>query len=129
MTVDSSDRIIVADTANGRVQVFNSAGAFLFTFGSFGTGEGQFNFIKGVAVDSADRILVSIPQFHSYGIDIAMAAAISAGCEIEVHRNYSPAAVRSALGEGKITVWPAVPLMFHRLEHPFCPPNKESFYL
>lgn len=70
------------------------------------------NLVKALALSSADRILVSIPQFHSYGIDVAMAAATSAGCEIEVHRNYSPATVRSALGEGKITVWPAVPLMF-----------------
>ncbi len=70
------------------------------------------NLVEALALSSADRVLISIPQFHSYGIDVALAAATTAGCETELHRNYSPATARSALGKGKITVWPAVPLMF-----------------
>ena len=39
--VDSTDRIIVADFQNHRVQVFDSSGNFLFTFGSQGSAIGQ----------------------------------------------------------------------------------------
>ena len=70
------------------------------------------NLADALALSSADRILVSIPLCHSYGIDFAVAATVTAGCEIELHRQFSAASARVALGEGKITVWPAVPLMF-----------------
>jgi long-chain acyl-CoA synthetase len=43
---------------------------------------------------------------------MALAAANTAGCEIELHSQYSPALTRSALVERAITLWPAVPLMF-----------------
>src|SRR6266480_1281304 len=43
VAVDGNKNLYVADTFNGRVQVFDSAGKFKFTFGSFGARNGQFN--------------------------------------------------------------------------------------
>ena len=52
-------RRIVVDTWNHRVQVFAQDGTFLFRFGSFGSGAGQFHLPCGVAVDSDGTIVVS----------------------------------------------------------------------
>ena len=41
------------------LQVFDSDGDFLFTFGTSGEGNGQFNAPTGVAVDSNDNIIVA----------------------------------------------------------------------
>jgi len=42
VTVDKDNRIVVCDRNNFRVQVFNSSGEFLFTFGRKGTDNGEF---------------------------------------------------------------------------------------
>jgi len=54
----SLDRIFVSDTGNQRVQVFDSAGNFLFHFGEQGSGPGQFLFPYGLAA-SADLLYVA----------------------------------------------------------------------
>ena len=64
VTVDNSDRIIVADGGNERVQAFDSSGNFLFKFGSTGTGPGQFTGIGNLATDSSDRIIVADGSNH-----------------------------------------------------------------
>lgn len=46
-------------THNLVLQVFNSDGDFMFTFGSSGEGNGQFNAPTGIAVDSNDNIIVA----------------------------------------------------------------------
>ncbi len=56
--VDSNDRIIVADTGNNRIQVFDSTGTFQFAFGTF-NGGGQLAYPEDVAVDKNDRIIVA----------------------------------------------------------------------
>jgi len=56
IAVDSSDRIIVIDTNNNRIQVFDSSGNFLFKFRSSGL---------GVAADSSDRIIVAESRNNS----------------------------------------------------------------
>ena len=45
--------VYVADTGDGRVEVFSSAGAYLAQIGSPGTGDGQVVAPTGVAVDAA----------------------------------------------------------------------------
>ena len=47
----------VADGSNHRVQVFAPDGTFLFQFGSFGTGEGQFGSIEELAVGAGRQRL------------------------------------------------------------------------
>jgi len=64
VATDSSDRIIVMDRGNNRIEVFDSTGAFKFEFGSLGSGPGQFNFPAGVATDSSDRIIVADRKNH-----------------------------------------------------------------
>jgi len=51
--------IYVSDSNNHRIQVFDSAGNFLFKFGSLGSGDGQFGDPFGIAVDSMKNIYVT----------------------------------------------------------------------
>ena len=59
IAVDSAGNIYVADTANNSVQVFNSLGNPWLTFGSSGTGNGEFFSPTGIAVDSDGKIYVA----------------------------------------------------------------------
>jgi hypothetical protein len=59
ITVDSTGRIWVADTPNHRLNVYDSAGVFLASFGSFGSGDGQFKSPKQLAAGADDRIWVA----------------------------------------------------------------------
>ena len=43
--------VYVADTGNNRIEVFDYDLNFLFTFGTYGTGDGEFNSPYGVATD------------------------------------------------------------------------------
>ena len=59
MAVDSAGNVYVADRGNDRIQKFTSAGVFLAEWGIFGTGEGEFNTLQGVAVDGAGNVYVA----------------------------------------------------------------------
>ena len=50
IAVAPDGRVYVADGSNHRVQVFAPDGTFLFQFGSFGTGQGQFGAITEIEV-------------------------------------------------------------------------------
>ncbi len=61
----NNDRIIVADSNNHRVQVFDKHGNFLFTFGIIGSDNGEFDEPYGVAYDpNNDRIIVADSNNH-----------------------------------------------------------------
>jgi outer membrane protein assembly factor BamB len=49
IAVSRDGRVYVADGTNHRVQIFTPDGKFLFQFGSFGTGQGQFGDIQEIA--------------------------------------------------------------------------------
>jgi len=55
----SSGNIVVVDSGNDRVQIFDSTGTFLSEFGSSGDGNGEFNFPIGAAINSLSRIIIS----------------------------------------------------------------------
>ena len=59
VAVDSSDNIVVADTGNNRIQIFDSSGGFIKKFGSFGAGDGQFKSPFDVTFDSSGNIVVA----------------------------------------------------------------------
>jgi uncharacterized repeat protein (TIGR01451 family) len=64
IAVDSAGRILVADSYNNRVQVFDAAGRFLFKLGKnggngeHGSGHGEFQSPSDVAADAAGHIIV-----------------------------------------------------------------------
>lgn len=62
VTATLDGRILVADTGNHRVQIFNSDGTPLYQFGKVGNKPGQFSFPQGVAVNSKGRIYVADTQ-------------------------------------------------------------------
>lgn len=59
---DSS--IVVADSSNHRVQVFDSSGIHEHSFGSHGKGQGEFDGLAGVAVSQSGLIVVSDRYNH-----------------------------------------------------------------
>jgi DNA-binding beta-propeller fold protein YncE len=60
LAVAPDGRLFVADMLNFRVQVFDSGGGFLATFGALGAGSvGAFDKIKGIAFDTFGNVYVT----------------------------------------------------------------------
>lgn len=59
VAVGSNNTVLVADSPNHRVQIYNAQGGYVATLGSHGTGAYQLNWPRGVAVDSSDNIYVA----------------------------------------------------------------------
>src|SRR5207253_8514418 len=72
----------VADTQNQQVKVLSDTGATLLMFGSKGSGNGQFQFPRGVTVDADGSIWVSdsirgiVQHFTSTGTYLAQLGAL-----------------------------------------------------
>ena len=65
--------LYVADNVNDNIQKFDSTGSYISQFGSFGTGNGQFDHLRGIAIDSSGNIYAvdghnnRIEKFNSTG--------------------------------------------------------------
>jgi DNA-binding beta-propeller fold protein YncE len=59
VAVNKDGDVFVTDTMNDRVEIFDSDGSFISTFGSNGDGPGYFARPKGIAVDADDHIWVA----------------------------------------------------------------------
>lgn len=59
IVIDQQGRLLVSDTGNKRVQVFDTDGNFITQFGSSGAGDGRFNEPVGLAVDQAGNTYVA----------------------------------------------------------------------
>ena len=59
MAISGSGDILVADTVNNRIQKFDLDGNHLLSFGSLGTGDGEFELPGGIAVSSNDFVYVA----------------------------------------------------------------------
>lgn len=66
--VDSEGRLYVVDTANFRVQIFDSEGNHLKSFGKPGDALGAFARPKGIAIDSDNNIYVADAYFGNFQI-------------------------------------------------------------
>jgi probable HAF family extracellular repeat protein len=53
-----TENILVSDSGNNRVQIFNSAGVFQSQFGTVGSGYAQFGNPSGIAIDPTSRNIV-----------------------------------------------------------------------
>jgi len=56
---DSCGGILVVDSGNHRLQAFDMLGTLLSTYGSLGSGAGQFSSPQGLAVDGNGQVLVA----------------------------------------------------------------------
>lgn len=52
MAIDPQDQLYCADDPNNRIEVFDVDGTPLFTFGTFGNGDGQLDNPRGVCMDA-----------------------------------------------------------------------------
>ncbi|NOZ51163.1 MAG: TIGR03663 family protein [Chloroflexi bacterium] len=74
LTFDHQGRLLVADTGNKRIQIFDAEGNAISQFGGAGLDNGLFDEPVGVAVDTNDNIYVSdawnerIQKFDSNGV-------------------------------------------------------------
>lgn len=66
---------------------------------------------RAIGVCADDRLLLTIPLHHSYGIDQGLLTAVFAGCTVELRDGFELSSVRAALQDG-VTVLPAVPFLF-----------------
>lgn len=57
--MDLSGNILVVDSGNHRILRFSNTGGYIDQWGSLGSGNGQFNFPVGVAVDTAGNVFVA----------------------------------------------------------------------
>lgn len=65
LTVDGKGNLYVVDSMNGRIQIFDSEGKFIRSFGQFGDAPGMFARPKGIAVDSEGHIYVVDAAFNN----------------------------------------------------------------
>ena len=56
--VSHGNRYFVSDCNGNCIKVFSEEGDFLYQFGREGTGDGEFDFPAGLAVDKSDRLVV-----------------------------------------------------------------------
>ncbi len=56
------DKIFVSDTTARLIKVYRNNGKFLYEFGRYGTGHGEFDFPAGIAIDKTGHLLVTDAQ-------------------------------------------------------------------
>lgn len=58
IAIDADNHVYVSDVRNDRILKFSSEGTLLAQWGTFGSGDGQFNDPRGVAVDADGNVYV-----------------------------------------------------------------------
>jgi len=56
--VDGSGNVFVGDNVSAAIRKYTNSGTFLTSWGSGGSGDGQFNYPWGVAVDGSGNVFV-----------------------------------------------------------------------
>lgn len=70
VAVGPDNTIIVADSSNHRVQVFDANGKFLKEFGQYGNGEGEFDCLAGVAVNRIGQYIIADRYNHRIQVSL-----------------------------------------------------------
>jgi long-chain acyl-CoA synthetase len=68
-----------------------------------------------MALTPKDRVLAALPFSHSYGLNGALLAPLWAGATVVLIERFSPEDVVAAIARHRVTVFPGVATMFHRL--------------
>ncbi len=98
----------------------------LYTRGTTGRPKGVVSTHAGIAAQidalvgawswtAVDRTLLVLPLHHVHGIINVVGCALWAGAVCEMPRGFDAAATWSRLGSGEISVFTAVPTVYHRL--------------
>jgi fatty-acyl-CoA synthase len=66
-------------------------------------------------MEAADRVLVVVPLFHSFGLAILALPTLHVGGALVLHAHFDPDAVWRTVGEERIRFFGAVPTMFRAL--------------
>ncbi|KAL7640842.1 UNVERIFIED_CONTAM: hypothetical protein RMT77_009117 [Armadillidium vulgare] len=64
IAIGPDDSIVVADSSNHRVQVFDKDGNYLKDFGSYGNGDGEFDCLAGVSVNRIGQYIIADRYNH-----------------------------------------------------------------
>ena len=72
---------------------------------------------KAVGFTADDRVLVTVPLTHSYGLEHGILAPLWAGSAVTLTRGLDVAAVSAALAAQRVTILPGVPSTFEMLAH------------
>ena len=64
IAVGPDNSIVVADSSNHRVQIFNEQGQHRFSFGCYGNGDGEFDCLAGVAVNKIGQYIIADRYNH-----------------------------------------------------------------
>ncbi|KAJ0176828.1 hypothetical protein K1T71_008007 [Dendrolimus kikuchii] len=64
IAVGPDNTMVVADSSNHRVQVFDSNGIFVKEFGQYGSGQGEFDCLAGVAVNRIGQYIIADRYNH-----------------------------------------------------------------
>ncbi|KAG8198693.1 hypothetical protein JTE90_015516 [Oedothorax gibbosus] len=88
--VGNDNTIVVADSNNHRVQVFNSNGKFIQEFGSYGSGDGEFDCLAGITVNRIGQYIISDRYNHRLQVFDPNGRFIRAfGCEGRMDGKFS----------------------------------------
>lgn len=71
--------------------------------------------VQRIGVGPDDGLLMAIPAYHSYGIDMAILTGTQAGASLELHDRFDATTAREAIAAGRVSVFPAVPVMLDAL--------------
>lgn len=64
ISVGPDNLIVVADSSNHRVQVFDANGTYLSEFGTYGNADGEFDCLAGVAINRIGQFIIADRYNH-----------------------------------------------------------------
>lgn len=100
--------------------------AIMYTSGTTGRSKGAMlshdNFASNItglthawAMSTDDKLLLTLPLFHTHGLGVALHGALTVGCKTILHRAFRAESTLSALLNENITLFMGVPTMYVRL--------------